>query len=702
MADIGTVLGGRYRLIELLGQGGMATIYRAHDAQLERDVAVKVLRPEYGRDPDFFARFRQEAQSAASLNHPGVVAVYDYGTDKAGPYIVMELVDGEDLGSIIRRTGALPPRQAARLTAQIARAIAAAHERGFIHRDIKPSNVLVTRDGKAKVTDFGIARAVSEAAVTLPGTTLGSVHYFSPEQARGELATEPSDIYSIGIVLYELLTGRRPWEGDSAAAIATARLTGPVPSPSAVRAGVPPALEAITRRALATDPGERFGTANEMADSLDAYLTDHSAKGGAAAGAGPATGAAAGAVAGASASAAAGAALGAAGAAAGGAGSPSAPPPPTDAATIAGTAQPNPAAHLPYAADAYVGAEEPRSRPVGAGRRAPDEEPDEPEERSGTSPWIWISAVLAIVILGLAAFLVFRLLNSNSDGTTNPQQVKVPNLVGLTYEAAQAAAADANLSVARTAFAPAPSGQPDNTVLSQDPASGTSADPGSTIKLTLALGRQTVIVPDLRGKGESEALNLVAASQLTIGTRTEAFDAFIPVGNVVSQDPGPGQVVTQGLAVNYVVSKGPEPTPSPTPSPTPAPTPSPTPEPTPVPTAGPDTRTHPGPDSGAHRHAGANRYAGTHRDPLIRDPSARRSAAIRPDRSPRTASGARRPAPPRAFRPGWHARPRWHVLAATVGGRPPLCRLPVRHLPIRHAHRRQVAVACPRRFGRRG
>ncbi len=159
MADIGTILGGRYRLIELLGQGGMATIYRAHDAQLERDVAVKVLRPEYGRDPDFFARFRQEAQSAASLNHPGVVGVYDYGTDQAGPYIVMELVDGEDLGSIIRRTGALPPRQAARLTAQIARSIAAAHERGFIHRDIKPSNVLVTRDGKAKVTDFGIARA---------------------------------------------------------------------------------------------------------------------------------------------------------------------------------------------------------------------------------------------------------------------------------------------------------------------------------------------------------------------------------------------------------------------------------------------------------------------------------------------------------------------------------------------------------------
>ncbi|HYL40125.1 MAG TPA: protein kinase, partial [Candidatus Binatus sp.] len=251
MADIGTVLGGRYRLVELLGQGGMATIYRARDAQLERDVAVKVLRPEYGADPDFVDRFRHEAQAAASLNHPGIVSVFDYGTDPAGPFIVMELVDGEDLATILRRAGALPPRQAARLVAQAARGLAAAHERGFVHRDVKPGNILVTRDGRVKVTDFGIARAMAESALTLPGTTLGSVHYFSPEQARGEPATTASDIYSIGIVLFELLTGRRPWEGDTAAAIATARLTGSVPSPSGLRAGIPPALEAIDRKALA-------------------------------------------------------------------------------------------------------------------------------------------------------------------------------------------------------------------------------------------------------------------------------------------------------------------------------------------------------------------------------------------------------------------------------------------------------------------
>src|SRR4029077_4395312 len=163
----------------------------------------------------------------------------------------MELIDGEDLASILRRVGPLPPRQAARVAAEIARALAAAHARGIVHRDVKPGNVLVARDGRVKVTDFGIARAIAEAQMTLPGTTFGSVHYFSPEQARGEPASQASDVYAVGIVLYEMLTGRRPWEGDSAASIAIARLSGPIPSPSSTRAGIPATLVAIDRKALA-------------------------------------------------------------------------------------------------------------------------------------------------------------------------------------------------------------------------------------------------------------------------------------------------------------------------------------------------------------------------------------------------------------------------------------------------------------------
>ena len=282
MAEIGQVLGSRYRLVELLGTGGMATIYRATDTGLGRDVALKLLRPEYLRDPDFSSRFRQEAQAAASLSHPNIVTVYDYGEDPSGPYIVMELIDGEDLATILRRSGTLPPRQVARIGAGVARALAAAHARGLVHRDIKPGNVLIGTDGQVKVVDFGIARAIAEAQVTLPGTTLGSVHYFSPEQARGEPATAASDIYSLGIVLFEMLTGSRPWEGDSAASVALARLSGPIPDPMTVRPSVPPDLAAITRRALALDPRDRWASASVLADALEATL----APGGSAAAAG--------------------------------------------------------------------------------------------------------------------------------------------------------------------------------------------------------------------------------------------------------------------------------------------------------------------------------------------------------------------------------------------------------------------------------
>src|SRR5918995_4334439 len=250
----------------------MATVYRATDTQLGRAVALKILRPEYLRDPDFASRFRQEAQAAASLSHSNVVTVYDYGEDPSAPFIVMELVDGEDLATILRRSGALPPRQVARIGAGVAQALAVAHARGLVHRDVKPGNVLIGADGRVKVVDFGIARAIAEAQVTLPGMTLGSVHYFSPEQARGEQATAGSDIYSLGIVLYEMLTGVRPFEGDSAASVALARLTGPIPDPATVRPSVPPDLAAITRKALALEPADRWPSASAMADALEQTL----------------------------------------------------------------------------------------------------------------------------------------------------------------------------------------------------------------------------------------------------------------------------------------------------------------------------------------------------------------------------------------------------------------------------------------------
>ena len=272
VTEIGSTLGGRYRLLELLGQGGMATIYRARDAQLERDVAVKLLRPEFGQDPDFLARFRDEARAAASLSHPNIVPVFDFGEDPSGPYIVMELVEGQDLAAVLRENGFLAPRQAAHIAADVARALQVAHYRGIVHRDVKPSNILVGRDGRVHVADFGIARAMTEAQVTLPGTTMGSVHYFSPEQARGETATAASDIYSLGIVLFEMLTGQRPFSGDGAAAVAMARLTTTPPRPSALRPSVPPELDQIVTRAMAFEPTDRYASAAAMASALEGFL----------------------------------------------------------------------------------------------------------------------------------------------------------------------------------------------------------------------------------------------------------------------------------------------------------------------------------------------------------------------------------------------------------------------------------------------
>jgi beta-lactam-binding protein with PASTA domain/tRNA A-37 threonylcarbamoyl transferase component Bud32 len=592
LAEIGAVLGGRYRLVELLGQGGMATIYRARDAQLERDVAVKILRPEYGADPDFNERFRHEAQAAASLNHPNVVAVYDYGTDPVGPFIVMELVEGEDLSTIIHRSGALPPRAAARLVAQAARAVAAAHARGVVHRDIKPGNILVTHEGRVKVADFGIARALSESALTLPGTTLGSVHYFSPEQARGELATPASDIYSLGIVLFELLTGRRPWTGDTAAAIATARLTGAVPSPAAVHGGIPAALDLIARKALATNPDDRYASANDLADALERYVGEASispraAKAAGAGVAGAAAAGAAGAAAGAVGAHAAGshagahaAGAGVAGAAAAGAAAGGAAGLAAGSPAIAGVARPNPDARINYPQDAYAG--RPPAPPVPAGA-ALTTDPDEVDGGSGGgSPWLWISAVMALAILALAAFVVVKL--TSGPGPSTLPQVQVPSFVGKTFDQARAAATALGLKVEQAAFESSSAAV--GTVTKQDPAEGATVDQGTTIELTMAISPQGVGVPDLRGRVEADAVNIIAAAGLKVGTRTEAFDPFIPAGSVVSNDPGPNEVVLPGTAINYVVSKGPEPTPTPAPTPvvTPKPPPTPTPTPTPAPT----------------------------------------------------------------------------------------------------------------------
>ena len=273
---IGRLISARYRLIAPLGEGGMATIWRAVDEQLDREVAVKLLRPQFSADPGFAARFKQEARSAGGLSHPNIVSVYDYGTDGADgeQYIVMELVEGQDLSAILHDRGALSVEDAVRVAIGVAAALEVAHRKGIVHRDVKPGNILITENGDVKVTDFGIARAVAEASMTVTGTTLGSVHYFSPEQARGDQVTGASDVYALAIVLFEMLTGRRPFEADSAAAVALKRLSEDAPTPTSIGHPVAPGLEAILMRALSREQSERYPDAGAFAEALRVWRRD--------------------------------------------------------------------------------------------------------------------------------------------------------------------------------------------------------------------------------------------------------------------------------------------------------------------------------------------------------------------------------------------------------------------------------------------
>lgn len=264
-------LGNRYRLLDKVGEGGMATVYQAEDTLLERVVAVKVLREQYASDPSFLARFKQEARAAAGLAHQNIVSVYDVGSDQGYHYIVMEYVEGASLKQLIAQGAPFPIPRAISLALQILAALGFAHQKGIVHRDIKPQNVMVTPDGQVKVTDFGIARAAASGQLTETGTVLGTVYYCSPEQAQGKAVTPASDLYSVGVVLYEMLTGRLPFEGEGPLAVALKHLQEEPVEPSGLNARVPPQLDAIVLKALAKGPSERYSSAEEMRQALLRY-----------------------------------------------------------------------------------------------------------------------------------------------------------------------------------------------------------------------------------------------------------------------------------------------------------------------------------------------------------------------------------------------------------------------------------------------
>ena len=265
---IGELIAGRYELHELVGSGGMSNVFRAHDRLLERSVAIKVLHEQFSADEDYVERFRREARSVAQLAHPNIVTVIDRGEEDGRQYIVFEYVEGENLKGLLSH-GALPVDQALRYGLQIAGALDFAHKRGLVHRDVKPQNVLLTEEGEPKVTDFGIARSVDVQSVTQSGTVLGTSDYIAPEQARGEQVDQRTDIYSLGVMLYELLTGEVPYSGDNFVAVAMQHLHDPVPSVLDRRRDVPVRLDLAVQRAMAKDPDDRFDSMEGLIDELD-------------------------------------------------------------------------------------------------------------------------------------------------------------------------------------------------------------------------------------------------------------------------------------------------------------------------------------------------------------------------------------------------------------------------------------------------
>jgi eukaryotic-like serine/threonine-protein kinase len=530
---IGRLISGRYRLIAPLGEGGMATIWRAVDEQLDREVAVKLLRPQFSSDPGFAARFKQEARSAGGLSHPNIVSVYDYGTDGADgeQYIVMELVEGRDLSAVLRDRGALSVDDSVRVAIGVASALEVAHRKGIVHRDVKPGNILITDSGDVKVTDFGIARAVAEASMTVTGTTLGSVHYFSPEQARGDEVTGASDVYALAIVLFEMLTGRRPFEGESAAAVALKRLSEDPPTPSAIGQPVAPGLEAILMRALAREQADRYPDAGAFAEALRVWRR-----------------------------------------------APDAAPVPVPGAAAA-------VATTPRAGEPTVYVPPRVTRPADRVPVAPPPRRDDTYDRDhedGQPWWIWLLAVLAVFLLGAIGFLGAQLLGGGTEPTPSPSAatVTVPECEGVALTTLRNQVIGLGLELEEEHENSEDIDEGD--VIRCEPETGQPIPEGGTLRVFVSSGEEEVQVPSLRGQTQAQAEATLREFDLTVGEIDVEPDPDVPDGSVIRSDPPSGNTVPAGSQVNLVVSSGP--TPTPTPTPTPVPTPTPTVEPTVAPT----------------------------------------------------------------------------------------------------------------------
>ncbi|MFF4899325.1 Stk1 family PASTA domain-containing Ser/Thr kinase [Streptomyces sp. NPDC001068] len=502
-------LGGRYELGHVLGRGGMAEVYLAHDTRLGRTVAVKTLRADLARDPSFQARFRREAQSAASLNHPAIVAVYDTGEDYIDgvsiPYIVMEYVDGSTLRELLHSGRKLLPERAMEMTIGILQGLEYAHRSGIVHRDIKPANVMLTRNGQVKVMDFGIARAMGDSGMTMTQTAavIGTAQYLSPEQAKGEQVDARSDLYSTGCLLYELLTVRPPFVGDSPVAVAYQHVREEPQPPSVFDPEITPEMDAIVLKALVKDPNYRYQSADEMRADIEACLDGQ-------------------------------------------------PVAATAAMGSVGYGYPDDQQTTALRSDGGATTMLPPMNPDDGGYGY-DERPDRrrQQKKSNTST---ILLVVAGILVLVGSILIGKWVVSGNGGD---KPFAAPNFVGQTYSDAQKMADNSGLKLADPTRKPcekAPKGK----VCSQDPTAGTDVNKGDTINLVVSTGAPKVAVPSVLGQNIDDAKSTLEGDKYQFVVKTKQRTSGEDPGTVLEQNPTLGTEVQKGTTITLTIAKAEE------------------------------------------------------------------------------------------------------------------------------------------------
>jgi serine/threonine-protein kinase len=491
---IDTIFDGRYRIVRRLGAGGMANVYLAEDTELGRPVAIKILNDRYTNDELFVERFQREAKSAASLSHPNIVSIYDRGEDDGTHYIAMEVVDGQSLKETIRASGRLRPAQAIAYTRQILSALRFAHRNGIIHRDIKPHNILIGPEERLKVTDFGIARA-GASQMTETGSIMGTAQYLSPEQARGAQVTAAADLYSVGIVLYEMLTGEVPFTGDTPVEIAMKHLNEPPRPPSSRAPGIPADLDRVVVRALAKSPDERYASAEELDSDLariEAGL------------------------------------------------------PVADETAAAATA---------VLAGAGLAATQVLRRPEAPPPQPPRRPPPPPYDpyeraRKKRSIWPWLLVLVLVAGAAVAGWYVYQRVQ---DRLEESKPVPVPNVVGIKQQLAiqKIEAEGLTARVEKSASDEVKAG----IVIQQSPEAGTRISKGEEVTILVSTGVERVQVPKVSGLPVDEAIQRLNDAGLKANVN-EVFSDKVEAGVVISQDPKPGETLAKGETVTLRVSRG--------------------------------------------------------------------------------------------------------------------------------------------------